>query len=64
MDNSGIKYHSIGVNGASVPSYLRCDYLMDQLKLVKPDLVIFPLELMMLMNLRLAQKSITKIMIL
>ncbi|MEC9159420.1 MAG: GDSL-type esterase/lipase family protein [Bacteroidota bacterium] len=41
MDNSGIKYHSIGVNGASVPSYLRCDYLMDQLKLVKPDLVIF-----------------------
>jgi lysophospholipase L1-like esterase len=40
-DNYGISYHSIGVNGASVNSYLRCIDLENQLKLIKPDLVIF-----------------------
>ena len=40
-ENSGLLYHSIGVNGASVPSYLRCEYLPEQLKLIQPDLVIF-----------------------
>ena len=34
-------YHSIGVNGASVPSYLRCEYFMNQMSLVNPDLIIF-----------------------
>ena len=37
----GITYHSVGVNGASVPSYLRCEYFMGQIDLVNPDLIIF-----------------------
>ena len=43
FDNNkhGISYHSIGVNGASVPSYLRCGNLKKQLELMPPDLVIF-----------------------
>ena len=43
FDNNkhGISYHSIGVNGASVPSYLRCVNLENQLELMPPDLVIF-----------------------
>ncbi len=43
FDNNkhGISYHSIGVNGASVPSYLRCVNLERQLGLMPPDLVIF-----------------------
>lgn len=40
-DNPGITFHSIGVNGASVPSYLRCDYFEQDLELIKPDMVIF-----------------------
>ena len=37
----GICYHSIGVNGASVPSYLRCELFTKHLELIQPDLVIF-----------------------
>lgn len=37
----GISYIDIGVNGASVPSYLRCSLLEQDLALVKPDLCIF-----------------------
>lgn len=37
----GLTYTSIGVNGASVPAYLRCQYFEAQLKSVIPDLVIF-----------------------
>ncbi len=37
----GITFHSIGVNGASVPSYLKCDYFEPDLELIHPDLVIF-----------------------
>ena len=33
--------HGIGVNGASVPSYLRCDDFERDLDLIKPDLVVF-----------------------
>jgi len=40
-DNNGISYHSIGVNGASVKSYLRCIDFENHLSLIKPDLVIF-----------------------
>ena len=40
-DNNGITYHSFGVNGASVPSFLRCELLSDELKFVKPDLIVF-----------------------
>ena len=45
LDNtkSGITYHSIGVNGASVPSFLKCDYFVTDLQLLQPDLVIFGL---------------------
>lgn len=38
--NPGIQYHSIGVNGASVPSYLKIDSLGSKLSIVKPDLAI------------------------
>ena len=43
LDNGlpGITYHGIGVNGARVDSYLSCEDLERDLKLVKPDLVIF-----------------------
>lgn len=40
-DAPGISYHSIGVNGASTKSYLRCPDFADQLPAVAPDLVIF-----------------------
>jgi lysophospholipase L1-like esterase len=38
---NGLTYTSIGVNGASVPSYLRCQYFEPQLATNVPDLVIF-----------------------
>jgi lysophospholipase L1-like esterase len=38
---NGLTYTSIGVNGASVPAYLRCQYFEPQLATVPPDLVIF-----------------------
>lgn len=43
LDNGmpGITYHGIGVNGAKVSSYLSCEDLERDLKLVHPDLVIF-----------------------
>ena len=37
----GISYIDIGVNGATVSSYLRCSYLEKDLELVKPDFCIF-----------------------
>lgn len=40
-DQDGIVYHSIGVNGASVPSYLSCENFQRDLELIKPDMVIF-----------------------
>lgn len=40
---NGITYHSIGINGAKVPSFLRCDSFEEQLKSLKPDLVILGL---------------------
>lgn len=45
LDNkrAGISYHSLGVNGASVPSFLKCEYFVDDLQLLQPDLVIFGL---------------------
>ncbi len=43
LDNGlpGISYHDIGVNGAKVSSYLNCQDLKRDLRLVNPDLVIF-----------------------
>ncbi len=40
-DRPGITVHGIGVNGASVPSYLRCEDFERDLALIKPDLIIF-----------------------
>jgi lysophospholipase L1-like esterase len=40
-DDPGFVFHSIGVNGAAVPSYLKCIYLVKQLRELQPDLVIF-----------------------
>lgn len=43
LDNNhgGISYHSIGVNGASVTDYLRCRNLVRDLRLLRPDAVVF-----------------------
>lgn len=40
-EHRGIAFHSVGVNGASVPSYLRCQNYGQELDLFRPDLVIF-----------------------
>lgn len=40
-ERRGIAFHSVGVNGASVPSYLRCENYWRELDLFRPDLVIF-----------------------
>ncbi len=37
---NGITYHSMGVNGASLQSWLRCERFGEQLAFVKPDLAI------------------------
>jgi lysophospholipase L1-like esterase len=37
---NGIVYNSIGVNGAHVPAYLRCQLFTEQLAALNPDLVI------------------------
>jgi len=42
-DDPGITYHSIGVNGAEVFSYLKCALLPYQLSTLKPDWVIVSL---------------------
>ena len=36
-----ITYHGIGVNGASTRSYLRCERMDDELKMLNADLVVF-----------------------
>ena len=43
LDNgmTGVSVHGVGVNGASVPSYLRCDDFERDLELIRPDLIIF-----------------------
>ena len=40
-DEAGFTYSSIGVNGATVSSYNRCNLLPAQIKVLKPDLVVF-----------------------
>lgn len=37
----GINVHGVGINGASVPSYLRCEDFERDLELIRPDLIIF-----------------------
>ncbi len=38
-----IQYHTIGVNGATAQSYLKCNYFPSQLKSINPDLIIISL---------------------
>jgi len=40
-EDPGFVYHAIGVNGASVPSYLRCDLLEEHAQSLNIDLIIF-----------------------
>lgn len=40
---NGFLYHSIGVNGAHVPAFLRCSLFEQQLAMLNPDLVILGL---------------------
>lgn len=40
-DAPGLTFHSIGVNGAQVSSYLKCVDFEEDLQLINPDLVIF-----------------------
>ena len=40
-DDPGLVYTSIGVNGASTKSYLRCELFTQHLQAIVPDLVIF-----------------------
>ncbi|WP_448519803.1 GDSL-type esterase/lipase family protein [Rhodoflexus sp.] len=42
-DQAGIVYSSVGVNGAEVPTYFRCEDFDRQLRVMKPDLVIVSL---------------------
>ncbi len=43
LDNRqpGFTYHSIGVNGAALDDYLRCENFVRDLRLLHPDLVVF-----------------------
>jgi lysophospholipase L1-like esterase len=40
-ETPGIVYHAIGVNGASVPSFLKSEHFEEELRLLEPDLIIF-----------------------
>jgi hypothetical protein len=40
-ETPGVVYHAIGVNGASVSSYLRSESFEEELHLLEPDLIIF-----------------------
>ncbi len=42
-DQPGITYHGIGVNGSTIPAFLRCDLLENQLKALRPDWIIMTL---------------------
>lgn len=42
-DDPGIVYHDTGINGASIPSFLRCNLFSKQMKIIEPDLVIISL---------------------
>jgi len=42
-DDAGVYYHNIGVNGASIPSYLRCQKFVEHMTALQPDLVILSL---------------------
>jgi lysophospholipase L1-like esterase len=39
-DNPGVTYHALGINGARIPSWIRCSYFSRQLKALNPDWVV------------------------
>lgn len=41
--NSGVLYHTIGVNGAQFSHYCKADYFTEQVSALEPDLIIFSL---------------------
>ena len=41
--NPGITYHAIGVNGAGVDDFLRCEHFEEEIPLLNPDMIIFGL---------------------
>jgi lysophospholipase L1-like esterase len=56
-DDAGVIVHNIGINGASVPSFLRCNLIEDQLKVIQPDLIIFGLGINDAYGRRFSQKE-------
>jgi len=54
--SNGFLYHSIGVNGAHVPAFLRCQLFEKQLAQLKPDLVILGLGINDAYGRRFSQK--------
>lgn len=42
-EDPGVVYHSVGVNGADIPAYLRSEYLVPHVRLLQPDLIIISL---------------------
>lgn len=42
-EDPGIIYHAVGVNGAQVSSFLRCELLEEQLQKLDPDLIVISL---------------------
>lgn len=42
-EDPGVVYHAFGVNGASIPSYLRVNLFTEHLEALRPDLVILSL---------------------
>jgi lysophospholipase L1-like esterase len=55
-----IGYYPFGVNGASSSSFLKCEYLKDQLLQIKPDLVILSLGVNDAFNRGFSQKTFEK----
>ena len=39
-DNPGVTYHAIGINGARIPSWIRCSYFSRQLQALNPDWIV------------------------
>lgn len=43
IDGPGITYHGLGVNGSSIPSYLRCQLFEEHLQALNPDWILMTL---------------------
>lgn len=57
QETHGILYHSIGINGAHVPAFLRCQLFEEHLEVLKPDLVILGLGINDAYGRRFSQKK-------